>query len=427
MVAGIRKYWQEYVVCIIFLFFAFGFNLYRVQGDGRLYYAFLERLLHISHPESPAGMLKLGFQQAGCVIFNAPFYLLGYFAEMMLNRHIDFNGITLRQISINLSSNFYILGAIVLVVRILRLLRFKHIVLPVLCVLFSTSAFVVGTVMPSYNHAVEIFINTLCVFLFLKSEKALTTKRIFIFGFMCGLAVFVRYFNFVYFLGFLIYYVSAHQTRKTWAFVAGFVSLAWLLPVIFAVFNGGMFNMFFAGESAVVLTASTISWWPRYALKILLHPLHGLFVWSPVIIVSVFGFVVLMKRQNFFSVLCIGICTALVVLYGFFFSWYAGWSFSNRYLVGLFPFFCVGLAAFQDEYGRWVPLVLGVATLYSLFLFFNWYLGVLNGEFGTPFNMVEAWMRGTSPTFAGNKLDIEIFIRKIADLCRYKYLLRWHW
>lgn len=423
MVAGIRKYWQEYVVCVIFLLFAFGFNLYRVQGDGRLYYAFLERLLHIPNPESPAGMLKLGFQQAGCVIFNAPFYLLGYFAEMILNRHIDFNGITLRQISINLSSNFYILAVLVLVVRILRLLRFRHITLPVLCVLFSTSAFVVGTVMPSYNHAVEIFINTLCVFLFLKSEKSSTTKQVFILGFVSALAVFVRYFSFVYFLGFLIYYISVRQTRKIWVLVAGFVSIAWLLPVTFAVFNGEMFNMFFAGESAVVSVSRMIPWWPRYALKILLHPLHGLFVWSPVIILSVFGLVVLIKRQKNFSVLCIGICAALVVLYGFFFSWHAGWSFSNRYLVGLFPFFCVGLAAFQDEYGRWVPLVLGAATMYSLFLFFNWYLGIMHGEFGTVGNMVTAWMSGYSDTFALKTVNWGNFMTKVGDICRYKHLL----
>ena len=57
----IKKNKAEIVVIFIFMFYAFGFNIYRVQGDGLGYYAFLEKMLNISSPESSVAWLDKSF------------------------------------------------------------------------------------------------------------------------------------------------------------------------------------------------------------------------------------------------------------------------------------------------------------------------------------------------------------------------------
>jgi hypothetical protein len=419
--AGIKKYRSEWIVSAVFLFLAFGFNVYRIQGDGLVHYAFLEKMLCVGLPESPLSYLQSAhFFQSGCAFFNAPFYIAAYLLERILSLGAFSNGITLRAISINIASNFYILVSILLVMRILRRLSLRHAAFAVVSILFSTSAFTVAVLMPSWGHAVDIFVNTLFIYLFLDYQNRKDSKTAWL-GLLGVIAILVRYVNIALIVGAVIYYLWSRQYKKIYYLICGFIALAWVIPAIFAVYNTTP-SLFTHTEAPGILLKG--AWGPRYLLKYLLHPLHGLFVWAPAAIMSAIGLAMMPLKKQKFGYMLLIIWLVCLLPQGMLRDWYAGWSFTNRYIAGLFPILVIGLAAFLNRYGKIAYWTVVFATLYSVILYLNWHFCVINGEFGVPADMIHSWQKGFSDTFTGNILNLNTFLNRIYESCRYKYLLK---
>ena len=419
-----QPYREEVFLSLIFLIAAFGFNIYRIQGDGWVYFAFLEKALGIPDPESSDIHLKWGYVQMGAAFFNMPFYLLAYTVERLTGWNIPVSGITLRSISINLASNFYVLSAIVLVVRTLKKLNYRSIYISVIAVLFSTSAFAAAAIMPSCSHAVELFLVSASVYYTIVYVEHSPSKWI-VTGVLLALIVFVRYFNIVLIACAVMYFIMRKDWERLKFVVLGFVSVIWLLPLLFYTYNGGWFNLMGHTDDhkSISLFLTTVPLFPVNSFKLLVHPLHGILIWSPVVILSLLG-LCLYPVTNNLKFLLLSMFTSILILYGFLPEWHAGWSFSNRYLTGLFPVYVIGLASFLQHSGFKAKLAVSVMTLYSVFLFFNWYLTVIHGDWGTPLDMVTAWVNGESPQFLGNELNSSIFLKRLSDACRYKYILK---
>ncbi|MCX5713871.1 MAG: hypothetical protein NT033_03490, partial [Candidatus Omnitrophica bacterium] len=311
-----KRYKEEIIACSIFIFFALGFNVYRVQSDGADYYAVLEGILHL--PGSGSVHISV-FHQAGCVFFNLPFYLLAYLAESFLKANLHLNGITLRQISINLASNFYMLMSIVITIRMLKRLNFKSILLPIISILFSTSAFCVSVLMPSFTHAVDIFVNTLIIYFVLDSSR--NHRSAFWLGIIYTVAILIRYANFVLVFPLLFYYFLSGEWKKIKFFAAGLISFGWIIPVVFYFFNGSAFSAYDIKNAGAVQAVAGLPHWPRFILNSLFSPVHGLFIWSPVTIVSALGLAVMPKAIKKIGYLFLGIWLFIVIFYGYMFFW----------------------------------------------------------------------------------------------------------
>jgi len=412
----------EWIIVLVFIFFAFGFNIYRVQSDGVFYYAFLEKALGISDPESPPGHLDAAyFTQTGCAYFNAPFYLVAYAIEKVFRITQDFNGITLRQIAINVASNFYMVVSLLLVVRLLKKMHFRYIVLPIISVLYSTTAFSAAVIFPSFNHTVDIFVNTLFYYLLITDDTD-QNKRAFCLGGLVTACILVRYLNFVLMISAICYYLISNRNKKIPSFLLGFAATAWVVPAMFYFYNGTIsplygINITIEGSGKGVLLTPSF-------FKLLVHPLHGLFVWSPVTLLSFLGLSNMREDKRKMGYLLLGVTCVFLLLHSFLWEWHAGWSFSNRYLVGLFPVCVIGLAAFLNRYGKKAVILVLILTLYSIFLFMNWHQCIMNGEFGMPQDMVRAWIEGTSETSLDGVVNLKTFLGRFWEMCRYKYIFR---
>lgn len=412
------NYKKEIIAILIFMFFAFGLNIYRIQGDGELYFSVLEKVLHIPDPEGPVHLQKQPFFNSGCAFFNMPFYLTAYVIEKAIAHKPNFNGITLRSASINIASNFYMILTILLSFRILKLLNLRHRLVPIVSVLFSTSAFAVSTVTPSYSHAVDMFLTTIFLYMALRySEK--DSGKLFWLGALYPIITIVRFFNFVLIIPLITNFILKKEYNKIKKILLGALLTVWIFPIIFFFYNRARI----LPEASLVMLGG-LPLFPKYSLKLLVHPIHGLFVWSPVTIFSALGLIKMAdekKKANGYLFLSTWILFVLV--YGFFYDWHAGWSFSTRYLVNLFALYVVGLAYFLEQYGKVALLLTALATFYSVFLFFNWYICVFHGQWGTPIDMVRAWLTGESYYFSGKKVNVSIFLHRIFNLFRYKHIL----
>jgi hypothetical protein len=110
--------------------------------------------------------------------------------------------------------------------------------------------------------------------------------------------------------------------------------------------------------------------------QVAFSPEHGLFVWTPVLLVAVIGLVVLGRRDA-------RIGGALLVLFaGFAYTvasyqnWHGQSSFGNRFLVSLTPVFVMGVASAAARLERFRPRALTVASA-ALAVLIAWNVGFM--------------------------------------------------
>jgi hypothetical protein len=105
---------------------------------------------------------------------------------------------------------------------------------------------------------------------------------------------------------------------------------------------------------------------------------HGLFTWTPILILSVLGLVALRARDGALSADLIAVFVLYLYVMGCYEDWQGISSYGSRFFVALTPLFVIGLAALFDWCARWwTPQrgrVLAVGTTSALVL---WNLGLL--------------------------------------------------
>ncbi len=393
-----KKYSSQIIISIVFFVLALFFNGYVPVSDGRVYYQVLERIILgklMVCSVNPVININGEYHQFGVVLFWLPFYLIALILNKTLVLFSQFSSIhngyeVIYPIFINLADNFYTLFTLFLSLKILRLSNFKvNNLFLIFSVFLSTPILIYSTALSSLNHAVDTFILTLFVYLFLLSIQKKPSNQ-FLIGALMALSVCVRYLNIGIVIFTLLYYIFCKKWSYGKMFLLGFCSLIWLLPYMHYFVNGSFFRPFSIVLGKGTISSGSLYLLPRHSLKLLLHPIHGLFVWSPISILSCCGLIYYFKENRNIAIFFVGIFLSLVFLQGYFFNWHAGWSFSQRYLTGLFPVYIFGFAYFVQRFPRSGYILGTLFTIYTLFLLANWGT-VIHGEFGTPIDMIQSW------------------------------------
>jgi len=109
-------------------------------------------------------------------------------------------------------------------------------------------------------------------------------------------------------------------------------------------------NPFETGYPAI----SAWNWTSPALLKVLFSSDHGMFSWTPILILAVVGLVFLIRRD---ALLGAG-CLLTFLAYYYFIASYPDWdglsSFGNRFFVSLTPIFILGLAALLSSFSSWM-------------------------------------------------------------------------
>jgi hypothetical protein len=127
---------------------------------------------------------------------------------------------------------------------------------------------------------------------------------------------------------------------------------------------------------------STWNWTSPVLLKVLVSSDHGMFSWTPILILAVAGLPFVMKRDKLLGAGCL---LSFLAFY-FFIASYPDWdglsSFGNRFFVSLTPIFILGLAALFSSLSQWLGktaraaavacLVLALLVVWNAGLIFQW-------------------------------------------------------
>ena len=137
-----------------------------------------------------------------------------------------------------------------------------------------------------------------------------------------------------------------------------------------------MFSTGYTPEAAIHVT-------PLGPLKMLVSDHRGLFVWSPVSLLALAGYVrLLRKRPDERPFLAIGGAMAVLLLlaYAAVPFWDGGWSFSQRYLTPFYPLVAIGLSGLVEWRRAPVVAAATLAAAWSVFLGLNHVFGVKQSD-----------------------------------------------
>ena len=324
---------------------------FRVHGDGVVYLAFLRRLLGMHEPVTAA-------YQFGAAFWNAPFYLVG----------VAFGA---GDVAIGVAAAVAALAALYAGWHLLAAFELPRGPLVLLLTFFGTPIWFYVFFEPSYTHAFDVLVWTSAALLLARAVRGGGIPVLVALGVCVGALPLVRYANVAAAPWFLLPLLLGGRRRSA-ALAAGVAALTLMIVAMVPILAGIPY-----GRPPAAVNAPP----PHAALDLLapakmLFTLHrGLFLWTPLAAAGVVGFVALLRRLRADRLVLgslAGAAVSLLVVHVAWGNWWdAGFSFSQRFLAGLFPLYLLGVAELVRRFRVTAVGVAAAAVAFSLFVGIN--------------------------------------------------------
>lgn len=239
---------------------------------------------------------------------------------------------------------------------------------------------------PSWSHAQSAFVVALFVWYWLRTRGRRSLAQWAVLGAIGGLMMDVYYVSaaVVLFavLESLAGYGAALKVKDRARFVDLLLGNVAFSVVLLAVFSPTLIvkKIIYGGFLSFGYTERWF-WSSPAFLKVCFSADHGLFSWTPILILAVAGLFVLRTLDRGLAAYSVAVFILYLYVMGCYQDWNGISSFGNRFFVSLTPLFVVGLAALFDFLSRsWQPrpafALAGGATallvLWNLGLIFQW-------------------------------------------------------
>lgn len=134
------------------------------------------------------------------------------------------------------------------------------------------------------------------------------------------------------------------------------------------------------------------TWDGAHILDVLFSNFHGLFTWTPVVLLAVIGLFFLWRRDKFLAAAFLIALAVETYLLGSFSTWFGGAAYGGRRFINCTVLFVVGLAAFVDVISTRVsrPLIVGAGAaliVWNLFFIIQFVTGMAPRQ--QPVDMLE--------------------------------------
>lgn len=239
---------------------------------------------------------------------------------------------------------------------------------------------------PSWSHAQSAF--TVALFLWYW-ERTRGTRRLtewLVLGMVGGLMMDVYYLNVALFVFPLLEFLGLLGAAYGKA-AKGSVGLLLLKGVAFGAAAWGAFLPTLITKKIIYGGYLNFGYVERWfwnspaILKVCFSSEHGLFSWTPLLILAVLGFFLLRRYDRALSYSAVLAFGAYLYLLGCYEDWHGISSFGSRFFVSLTALFVIGLAAFFDSLARVlqerraIELASGITAMFVLWnagMIFQW-------------------------------------------------------
>ena len=384
------------VLVIVFFIFLAVLTPYThpIEGDAVFYYAYLPSLLLDHDLDFRNQFLQYepwirnwgidldqsakvpNYFPIGTAILWAPFYLAGHAVSVLTGETTgEIPGYSIFHTSLVAIGSFvYALIGLLLLYEILKQLFSRTAALAaVLGVWLGSFLLWYQFIQPYYSHAIDFFLATLFIWLWLKWRNRMTDLRLLIaMGAVLGLCGVVRYQTVALAmlpgLDLLRCLVRPNPgvTLGPTAVLKRLLLVGVLTVSAFLVVQIPIWIHLFGKPYPF----SEPNWINPFLDEVLFSTRNGLFTWTPIAWVCAIGLLMFARKNLWLGTLLISFFVVQLYLTTILPDWFAGWSFGMRRLSNCIPILGVGLAAVAERY-RERGSVKILASWLSLFLLWN--------------------------------------------------------
>jgi len=246
---------------------------------------------------------------------------------------------------------------------------------------------------PFYSHAHSVFAAAIFIWYWNRTRQQRSMMQWVALGLLGGLMLDIYYINIAILLLPLL-----ESLRQYWQ--------AWRAPVHDWSVMRRLFlaNLIFCGVIVLAFLPTLItrriiygsvrefgyypSTWTRPAIwQPLLSSNHGLISWTPIILPSLLGLVLLRRYDRELATSSLAAFAVMYYIVACHPEWHGISSFGNRFFISLTPLFIIGLAVCLQEFGRWFKqprtaiaasaAAISVLILWNLTFIFQWGMGLV--------------------------------------------------
>jgi hypothetical protein len=236
---------------------------------------------------------------------------------------------------------------------------------------------------PSWSHAHSAFMVALFLWYWIHTRPARTSAQWIVLGAIGGLMMDVYYVS-----GVLLLLPLLESLVGYWEGLQGtarepvgrlFLKNAVFAVTVFALFVPTLISKKIIYGSYLNFGYTEPWFWRSPAFfKVAVSADHGLFSWTPILILAVAGMFILRRRDRAMAWYLIALFVGYLYAIGCYQNWDGLSSFGNRFFVSLTPVFVIGLAAFFDWLGReWTERRAAIVSASATAVLVLWNLGLI--------------------------------------------------
>jgi len=275
--------------------------------------------------------------------------------------------------AVGLATIFYACLAFLIIYRMAKDYVKRSLVL-VSVLLFILSAFLIYYIIfaPLMSTVCEAFMATLFIFFWLKQSKSKSISLQFIFGLTGGLLIFIRTTLGIFLILPLIDTIKRFfysKNYKSWSSIKRnlWLSIYLLIGVILGAAPLLMVWKAVYGEWIVSFSRYFPWLTSPYIMQVLFSWRHGLISWSPIILFSLLGLLILTFKHKHIGLGFIAIFLLTLYINSSTTAWHGDGAFGARRFASMACIFSFGLAFFL----QWIQSTLGKKGLLIIVIFFS--------------------------------------------------------
>jgi hypothetical protein len=235
---------------------------------------------------------------------------------------------------------------------------------------FATSTWSISS-QHLFAHGMSELLLAIMIFLVIRNESCCSTWNIVFMGMCSGLFIFNRPSDSILVLPIIGYVLWYHRAKMGHYLFSGFLS-----GIPFLIYNELVFHNPIGGYSQVTSRLSfDITFFSNY-LGLLIAPNRGLLVFTPILILAIFGFWHIRDNNKPVSRFLEGSLIAIAItisVYASFDDWQGGETYGPRYLTCILPYLIIGLCIFFDTLAKkprkiYVMAIIGLLITFSIFV-----------------------------------------------------------
>ena len=223
----------------------------------------------------------------------------------------------------------------------------------------ASSAVYYSLISPTYSHAASLLATSAFWLIWMKTRPG--AGRYAALGALTGVSALMRWQDAILLVPIALDLLLTHRRGEiSWRQLPGFGILAVAGAAIAFIPQMVVWSAVYGQPLAMPQGEGFMRWTEPAMIDVLFSDFHGLFTWTPVVVLAVAGIVPLWKRS---PELALGAITFLALSWyvnAAVADWWAGEAFGSRRFVSCFPVLALGLAALAD---RWRHSLRRIATL----------------------------------------------------------------